>query len=118
MPLSHLTPAPCQWFSRLAAALDRRSAIRPALVFVGAVLARGRRTAVLYGVAGTCRHFGIEPFAFLREVLLTPFGPEKSAGDNVQVDLRLDVWQKHQVSARGGDFRSDSVTAIPRRPPR
>ena len=44
MPLSHSTPAPCQWFSQLAAALDRRSAVRLAWVFVGALLARGRRT--------------------------------------------------------------------------
>ena len=40
----HPTPAPCQWFARLAAALDRRSAMRLALLFFGAVLARGRRT--------------------------------------------------------------------------
>jgi hypothetical protein len=44
MTSSHLTPAPCQWFSRLATALDRRSAPRLALLFLGAVLARGRRT--------------------------------------------------------------------------
>src|SRR5260221_14575224 len=44
MPFSHPLPTPCQWFSDLAAALDRRSAARLALVFVGAVLARGRRT--------------------------------------------------------------------------
>jgi hypothetical protein len=44
MPLSQHTLTPCQWFSQLAAALDRRSAIRQALVFIGAVLARGRRT--------------------------------------------------------------------------
>jgi hypothetical protein len=44
MTSSHLTPAPCQWFSRLASALDRRSAPRLALLFLGAVLARGRRT--------------------------------------------------------------------------
>src|SRR5881397_2761308 len=44
MPFSQPTPAPCQWFSQLAAALDRRSAVRLALVFVGALLARGRRT--------------------------------------------------------------------------
>jgi hypothetical protein len=35
---------PCQWFSRLASALDHRSAPRLALLFLGAVLARGRRT--------------------------------------------------------------------------
>src|SRR5215207_9533788 len=44
MPFSHPTPIPCQWFSQLAAALDRRSAVRLAWVFVGALLARGRRT--------------------------------------------------------------------------
>jgi hypothetical protein len=44
MTSSHPLPVPCQWFSRLASALDRRSALRLALLFLGAVLARGRRT--------------------------------------------------------------------------
>jgi hypothetical protein len=44
MPFSHPTAALCHWFSYLAAALDRRSAVRLTWVFVGAVLARGRRT--------------------------------------------------------------------------
>jgi DDE superfamily endonuclease len=44
MSFSQATLTPCQWFCHLAAALDRRSAVRLALVFVGAVLARGRRT--------------------------------------------------------------------------
>src|SRR5262249_16896215 len=44
MTSSHPLPAPCQWFARLAIALDRRSAPRLALLFLGAVLARGRRT--------------------------------------------------------------------------
>jgi DDE superfamily endonuclease len=44
MPSSHPTPPLCQWFSRLASALDRRSAARLALLFLGALLARGRRT--------------------------------------------------------------------------
>ena len=44
MTSSHPTPVPCQWFSYLAATLDRRSAPRLALLFLGAVLARGRRT--------------------------------------------------------------------------
>src|SRR3954449_4519658 len=43
MTSSHPLPVPCQWFSWLAAALDRRSAPRLALLFLGAVLARGRR---------------------------------------------------------------------------
>src|ERR1700750_1953912 len=44
MTSSHPTPVPCQWFSWLAAALDRRSAPRLAFLFLGAILARGRRT--------------------------------------------------------------------------
>lgn len=44
MPSSHTTPAPCHWFSVLASALDPRSAPRLAGLFLGAILARGRRT--------------------------------------------------------------------------
>ena len=44
MTSSHPRPIPCQWFSWLAAVLDRRTAPRLALLFLGAVLARGRRT--------------------------------------------------------------------------
>jgi hypothetical protein len=48
MTSSHPLPAPCQWFSWLAAGLDRRSAPRLALLFLGAVLARGRRTVTTW----------------------------------------------------------------------
>ena len=48
MTSSHQSPAPCQWFSRLAAALDSRSAPRLALLFLGAVSARGRRTVMAW----------------------------------------------------------------------
>jgi hypothetical protein len=48
MTSSHPLPVPCQWFSWLAAALDRRSAPRLALLFLGAVLARGRRTVTCW----------------------------------------------------------------------
>ena len=48
MTSSHPLPVPCQWFSWLAAALDRRSAPRLALLFLGAVLARGRRTVTTW----------------------------------------------------------------------
>jgi hypothetical protein len=44
MTSSHPLPVPCQWFSRLGSVLDRRSAPRLAFLFLGAVLARGRRT--------------------------------------------------------------------------
>src|SRR3982751_2191682 len=48
MTSSHPLPVPCQWFDRLAAVLDRRSAPRLALLFLGAVLARGRRTVTTW----------------------------------------------------------------------
>lgn len=48
MTSSHPLPAPCQWFSWLAAGLDRRSAPRLAPLFLGAVLARGRRTVTTW----------------------------------------------------------------------
>ncbi len=44
MTSSDLPPVACQWSSRLASALDRRTAPRLALLFLGAVLGRGRRT--------------------------------------------------------------------------
>jgi DDE superfamily endonuclease len=48
MTSSHPAPAPGQWFDQLASALDRRSAPRLALLFLGAVLARGRRTVTTW----------------------------------------------------------------------
>jgi hypothetical protein len=60
MPSSHPLPAPCQWFARLTSALDRRSAPRLALLFLGAVLARGRRTVTSWiraaGLSDQFRH--------------------------------------------------------------
>src|SRR5580704_338215 len=44
MSVSHPAAPGVQWFSTLAGALDPRSAPRLALLFLGAVLARGRRT--------------------------------------------------------------------------
>ena len=48
MTSSHSLPALCQWFAHLAAVLDKRSAPRLALLFLGAVLARGRRTVTTW----------------------------------------------------------------------
>jgi len=44
MTSSHQDATACQWFSRLASALDRRSAPGLVRIFLGAILARGRRT--------------------------------------------------------------------------
>ena len=59
MPSSHPGPPPCHWFSVLAAVLDPRSGPRLAWLFVGAVLARGRRTVTSWiraaGLSGEYR---------------------------------------------------------------
>ena len=44
MTSSHMARRLCHWFSALAAPLDARSAPRLACLFLGAILARGRRT--------------------------------------------------------------------------
>jgi DDE superfamily endonuclease len=55
---SHQDPAPCQWFARLAGLLDRRSAPRLIWLFLGAVLARGRRTVTSWiRAAGLSRQY-------------------------------------------------------------
>jgi hypothetical protein len=59
MTSSPPTPILCQWFVRLAGSLDKRSAPRLALLFVGAVLAGGRRTVTTWiraaGLSGRYR---------------------------------------------------------------
>jgi DDE superfamily endonuclease len=59
MPSSHPLPPSCHWFSRLASALDPRSAPRLARLFLGAILARGRRTVTSWiraaGLSGEYR---------------------------------------------------------------
>jgi len=48
MTSSHSMLVPCQWFVSLASSLDRRSAVVLASLFVGAVLAGGRRTVTTW----------------------------------------------------------------------
>jgi len=58
MTSSHTSRQLCQWFSALSAALDPRSATRLACLFLGAVLARGRRTVTSWiRAAGLSREF-------------------------------------------------------------
>src|SRR5450759_2817367 len=51
-------PTICQWFPLLALALDSRSCPRLSLLFLGAVLARGRRTVTSWiRAAGLSKQF-------------------------------------------------------------
>lgn len=44
----HPPPSPCQWFERLAAAVEKRPAPALALLSLEAVLARGRWTVTAW----------------------------------------------------------------------
>jgi hypothetical protein len=59
MPVSHSAAPGVQWFSTLAGVLDPRSAPRLAKLFLGAILARGRRTVTSWiraaGLSGEFR---------------------------------------------------------------
>ena len=58
MTSSHQDATSCQWFSYLASALDRRSAPRLVRLFLGALLARGRRTVTSWiRAAGLSRQY-------------------------------------------------------------
>ena len=58
MTSSHQDATSCQWFSRLASPLDRRSAPRLVWLFIGAILARGRRTVTSWiRAAGLSRQY-------------------------------------------------------------
>jgi hypothetical protein len=58
MTSTHTTARLCHWFSLLASALDPRSAPRLALLLLGAILARGRRTVTSWiRVAGLSQEF-------------------------------------------------------------
>ncbi len=83
MTSSHQDAAPCQWFARLASALDRRSAPRLVWLFLGAVLARGRRT-----VTGWIRAAGLSDR--FRPCYTTVAAAGKQA-DNVAARLLYEV---------------------------
>src|SRR5476649_1224120 len=56
MALCSTAPTPCQWFSHLADLLDSRSAPRLIRLFLGAVLAVGRRTVTCWLRAAGVTH--------------------------------------------------------------
>src|SRR5215212_4596926 len=79
MTSSHIASRLCHWFSALAAPLDVRSAPRLACLFLGAILARGRRT-----VTGWIRAAGLS--AEFRPCYTTVAAAGKKAG---QIAARL-----------------------------
>ena len=68
----------------------------------------GRTAAVLYSVVGTCKHLGIDPFAYLRDVLPALFGFGENSGDSALADVLPDVWQRRQPT--GAEARAPQST--------
>jgi transposase len=56
----------------------------------------GRTAATLYSVVGTCKHLGIDPFAYLREALPALFTLADQPSKEGLVDWLPDAWQKRQ----------------------
>ncbi len=54
----------------------------------------GRTAAALYSVVGTCKHLGIDPFAYLREALPALFSLGDRPPEEALTEWLPDVWQE------------------------
>lgn len=54
----------------------------------------GKTAAALFSVVGTCKHLGIDPFAYLREALPAWFGLGESPSAEALAEWLPDGWQK------------------------
>jgi len=76
----------------------------------------GRTAAALYSAVATCKHLGIDPFAYLRDLLPALYALSESPHEEALAYWLPDVWQRRQ--ADGPDGRSPdhpcggSVTAV------
>src|SRR5262249_22227202 len=68
----------------------------------------GRTAAALYSVVGTCKHLGIDPFAYLREALPALFGLGENPGESALADWLPDVWQGRHLG--GAEARTPEPT--------
>lgn len=112
MPSSHPTPARCHWFPLLAAALDPRSAVRLVRLFLGALLARGRRTVTSWiraaGLAGEYRRCyatiaaaGRRPDAVAARLLTRVVKPLVAAADRLVLGLDDTPTARHGPKVQG-----------------
>jgi hypothetical protein len=56
----------------------------------------GRTAAALYSVVGTCKHLGIDPFAYLREALPAQLALGDSPSQEALALWLPDVWRQRQ----------------------
>jgi transposase len=66
----------------------------------------GERAAVLYSVVQTCKHLGIDPFAYLREALPGLFALGEKPGAEQLLEWLPDRW----LLRRSRDRPSEQVT--------
>jgi transposase len=72
----------------------------------------GRTAATLYSVVGTCRHLGLDPFAYLRETLPALFALGDRPNEGGLAYWLPDAWQQRQRQEAEANMRS--VPAGPR----
>ena len=60
----------------------------------------GRTAALLYSVVGTCKHVGVDPFAYLREALPGLFALGQKPSDVALTVWLPDVWQSRQATSK------------------
>jgi transposase len=69
--------------------------------------AGGRTAAVLYTVVGTCKHRGIDPFAYLREALPARFALGEKPTAEQLLDCLPDRWLlRRGRESPGGEARA------------
>jgi transposase len=67
----------------------------------------GRTAAALYSVVGTCKHLGIDPFAYLREALPALFGLGEAPREEALACWLPDVWQQRQRQSGALEGQAD-----------
>jgi transposase len=65
--------------------------------------AGGRTAAVLYSVVQTCKHLGIDPFAYLREALVGLYALGEKPSAEQLAEWLPDRWQNRQTRASPGE---------------
>jgi transposase len=61
--------------------------------------AGGRTAAALYSVVATCKHLGIDPFAYLCDLLPALYALGDSPHEEALGDWVPDAWQKRQQAS-------------------
>ena len=72
----------------------------------------GHTAATLYSVVGTCKHLGIDPFAFLREALPALFGLRETYGEGELAQWLPDVWEQRQQAMGEGGIPEVPATSV------